>query len=273
MKVIVSHDVDHLFVGEHIWNDLIIPKQILRSHIELLSGKISWKEYGLRWHELMDGKMHNIPSLHAFNREFQIPATWFFATSKGRGLHYDCSKIIPFVEYLIKDKTQIALHGIEYTKEEILHNEKTKLERILRHPVRGIRMHYLKKNHHTLQKISSLGFLYDSSCYEMKNPYKIGNMWEFPIHVMDGFILEQGKRYQSRNLQQCLKNTFETIDLALKAEIRYFVVDFHDRYFHEKFQTWKKWYIQTMEFFKKNNFVFISFEEAVEELQKSQLNT
>ena len=44
MKVIVSHDIDHLTVSEHLFKDAIVPKYYIRSYIELLSGKISLAE-------------------------------------------------------------------------------------------------------------------------------------------------------------------------------------------------------------------------------------
>ena len=39
MKVIISHDIDHITAREHL-TDTIIPKFIIRNKIELLTGKI-----------------------------------------------------------------------------------------------------------------------------------------------------------------------------------------------------------------------------------------
>lgn len=49
--------------------------------------------------------------------------------------------------------------------------------------------------------------MYDTSEFnkeklEIKAPYKVGDMWEFPLHIMDGYImpfgdLETGKKYNS----------------------------------------------------------------------------
>ena len=47
MKVIISHDVDHITVSEHK-RDLVIPKFLVRNIIELTIGTITSKEFFLR---------------------------------------------------------------------------------------------------------------------------------------------------------------------------------------------------------------------------------
>jgi hypothetical protein len=47
MKIIISHDIDHITVFEHK-KDLIIPKFIIRSFIELGLGYISFSELGVK---------------------------------------------------------------------------------------------------------------------------------------------------------------------------------------------------------------------------------
>jgi hypothetical protein len=268
MKIIVSHDVDHLRVSEHLLKDLIIPKQVVRTHIELILGKISLKEYGLRSFELFQGKMQNILELHTFNTQQKIPSTWFFATANGTGLSYSHYKINPFIEHLMNNGAFVDLHGICYNDKTTMLDEKKRLEIKKRSSVRGIRMHYLKKNNETLSLLSDCGYVYDSSVYEFKNPYKIYNMWEFPIHIMDGYVMENHKKYQSRNLAEAMEVTIRTIEKAVNEKIKYFVIDFHDRYFTPKFRTWMDWYIGTINYLKTNGFEFVNFETAIEELEK-----
>lgn len=270
MKIIVSHDVDHLSVTEHFFKDLIIPKQIIRTHIELFTGRISFTEYGLRWLELFQGKMQNILELHAFNKQQHIPSTWFFATSNGTGLSYSHHKTKPFIEHLINNGAFVELHGICRDEKLTMLDEKKHLEILKQAPVRGIRMHYLKKNNNTLNLLSECGYAYDSSVYEFINPYKIGKMWEFPIHIMDGYVMENFKKYQSRSLAEAMEVTVKTIERAINEKIKYFVIDFHDRYFTPKFRTWMEWYIQTIYYLKSNGFEFVNFEAAIEELEKER---
>ena len=45
MKIIISHDIDHLSVKEHIFKDLIIPKYIFWSLLEFLKGKINFSVF------------------------------------------------------------------------------------------------------------------------------------------------------------------------------------------------------------------------------------
>lgn len=268
MKIIVSHDVDHLRVSEHFLKDLIIPKQIIRTHIEFLTGKISFTEYGLRWLEIFHGKMQNIHELHTFNTQQCIPSTWFFAMAKGTGLSYSHHKTTPFVEYLMNNGAFVELHGICHDDKPAMLDEKISLEIKKRSPVRGIRMHYLKKNNNTLNLLSECGYKYDSSVYEFKNPYKINTMWEFPIHIMDGYVIENHKKYQSRNLAEAMEITIKTIEKAVNEKIKYLVIDFHDRYFTPKFRTWMEWYFGTINYLKTNGFEFVNFETAIEELEK-----
>ncbi|MCX8080361.1 MAG: hypothetical protein N3F09_03895 [Bacteroidia bacterium] len=268
MKIIVSHDVDHLNVSEHLLRDAIIPKQIIRKHIELFGGKISLKEYALRWRELIEGKMQNIKELHAFNKANGIPATWFFGTANGTGLSYPHEHINPFVEFLMKEGAGVELHGIRHDDKTSMLAEKKRLEEKKKMPVNGIRMHYLKKNEHTLNLLAECGYRFDSSVYEFRSPYKVGKMWEFPVHMMDGYVIEKPRPWQSKNLRQCMEITKARIEKGVKENISFFVIDFHDRYFSPKFQTWMEWYMQTVEYLKTSGFEFTDYISAMEELEK-----
>ena len=44
IKVIVSHDVDHLFAGDHWFRDLIYPKLWVRTTLQLVKREITGKE-------------------------------------------------------------------------------------------------------------------------------------------------------------------------------------------------------------------------------------
>ena len=60
MKIIISHDVDHITVWEHLTKDFIIPKFLLRNKIELLTGKIGFNEYCLRIKDVFNNKFQSI---------------------------------------------------------------------------------------------------------------------------------------------------------------------------------------------------------------------
>jgi len=69
MKAIVSHDIDHLTLSEHYFQDLIVPKFFVRSYIELLSGKISLTELFHRYGDVFKNQWQHIDELHSFNKK------------------------------------------------------------------------------------------------------------------------------------------------------------------------------------------------------------
>ena len=87
MKIIISHDVDHITPWEHK-KDLIIPKFIVRSFIEFGLRYISLFELRSRFKSLVENKWQNIEELMRFDRENEIPSTFFLAVNTGKGLSY-----------------------------------------------------------------------------------------------------------------------------------------------------------------------------------------
>ena len=77
MKIIVSHDVDHITAWEH-WRDLVVPKALVRSSIELISGKIGLVEYFLRFREVALNKYQYLDELMRFDRENDVASTLSF---------------------------------------------------------------------------------------------------------------------------------------------------------------------------------------------------
>ena len=88
MKVIVSHDVDHLFGRDHWFRDLIYPKLWVRSLLQSLKGEISWRECWLRSASCFQRDWHRIPLVMEFDRQHGVPATYFFGMNQGLGMSY-----------------------------------------------------------------------------------------------------------------------------------------------------------------------------------------
>jgi len=63
-----------------------------------------------------------------------------------------------------------------------------------------------------------------------------------------------------------MEDTKELIDKVFGNDIKYLTILFHDRYFSNSFDSWKKWYIYTVEYLKRNKVKFISYRDAIEEL-------
>ncbi|MFN6946973.1 MAG: hypothetical protein ACK4ND_18665, partial [Cytophagaceae bacterium] len=265
-KVIISHDVDHITVWEHK-KDLIIPKFIIRSFIEYITGNISKLELWGRLKSLVKNKWNNIEELMKFNKENNIPSTFFIAVSNGMGLNYSLRDASSWAKKILQEGFDVGVHGISYDvfsdikKEHEIFVNLTALKKF------GIRMHYLRNNDNTLKFLSNTGYLFDSSIFSISNPFKIGNLWEFPLHIMDGYIICKNARWQNQSLQKIKDSTKIIIDTVYNRKIKYLTILFHDRYFNDGFQTWKNWYLWLVEYLKLNKFNFISYREAINELE------
>lgn len=271
MKAIISHDIDHITVSEHFFSDLIVPKFIIRSKIELLSGKISISEFVSRIGDFGKNKWHNVGELIAFNKQNNIPSSFFLAAEKGTGLNYSNSAAIQLAKLITENNCDLNIHGIQFGNYNVIAAEREKFKTLFNFDANGIRMHYVKRNADTLSNFSTAGYLFDSTEHSFKNPYKIGNMWEFPFQIMDGWVIENGKKWQSRNLKQSKEATKQIIDKCHSSKLDYIGIDFHDRYFSKSFKTWLDWYVWLTEYLKTNDIKATSFNAAIKELESVSL--
>ncbi|SMO55356.1 hypothetical protein SAMN06269117_11041 [Balnearium lithotrophicum] len=268
MKVIISHDVDHLTVWEHK-RDLIIPKFIVRSSIELLIGSISVNEYVDRFKNFIKNKWNNISELIEFNKQYNIPATFFFGVSNGLGLSYNLKDARDYINLVKFSGFDVGVHGIAFNDFLDIKREFETFKKISGKNRFGIRMHYLRVGKDTLNYLSKAGYLFDSSVFKEINPFKIGDMWEFPLHIMDGYVIQgRGKRWQSKTFGEIKDETKKLIEALFNKNIKYISILFHDRYFSDSFLSWKNWYIWLIRYLIKNRFEFVSYKEAIKELEE-----
>jgi hypothetical protein len=268
MKAIISHDIDHITVSEHLLRDAIVPKYMARMHVELVMGKISLREYILRWSDFFKNKWQNIDELITFNNVNKVPSSFFVAVNKGLGLNYSNNTALLWIEQMKARNCEIGIHGIEYDNLKSIKEEYEQFRSLTGLSNCGIRMHYVRNTEATFKMLDEAGYLYDSTEYSFRNPYKVGKMWEFPFQIMDGWVIENGKRWQSVNLKKAKEITLGIIDRAHKERLEYLCVDFHDRYFSHSFSTWLRWYMWLIEYLRENNIPFVSFSEAISELEK-----
>lgn len=267
MKIIISHDVDHITFSEH-YRDLIIPKYLFRNFIEFINNHISVKEMHGRMRNLLLNKWHNIDDLMEFNQNNNIPATFFVAVTNGKGLKYSLDKAELWIRIIEERGFDVGVHGIAYANFSDVEKEAKSFFKISGLNNYGIRMHYLRHNAETFHYLSNAGYLFDSSLYELKNPFVYNGMWEFPLHIMDVDIISNNARWQNQNLRQAQETTRLLIDNAFKKGIDYLTILFHDRFFNDSFSTWKEWYIWIINYLKKNDFIFINYINAIEELDR-----
>jgi len=268
MKVIVSHDIDHITAWEH-WRDLVLPKSIARSTIELARRRIGLAEYLLRFGNIAINKIQNLDELMAFDRENEVKSTFFIGVNSGAGLCYSLKKIEYWAKKIIQNGFEIGVHGISFDSFVSIKEEYNFFRKISAKSDFGIRMHYLRTSDNTLSYLSRAGYSYDSTRYEFANPFKVGKLWEFPLHVMDTYLFNKGTRWQSQNLEQVKADTLHILEEANNRGIEYFTLLLHDCYFSNGYRAWKDWYIWLIKYLNKKDIMFISYHEAVCELEKS----
>ncbi len=269
MKAIISHDIDHITVWEHLFKDAIIPKSIARYHIELLTGKISVIEFFSRFGDFFHNKWNNIVELHQYNLSMNIPSSFFIGVRNGLGLSYSKQAAKFWMNKMSELKCEVNIHGIAYSTLEEIKQERDEFFALSELGRAGIRMHYVRMENDTLQNLAQAGYYFDSTEHSFKNPYKVGDMWELPFQIMDGWVIEHGHRWQTKNLEQAIEETKKIIDKSHASNLKYLGIDFHDRYFTKSFSTWIDWYTWITEYLSNNGIEFIDFNSAVKELNKA----
>lgn len=268
MKIIISHDVDHITAWEHK-KDLIIPKHLIRNCIELYKKSISLKEAARRISDIIRNKWNNLEDLMEFDRSQNIPSTFFFGVKKGMCLAYDISDVKFWAQKAQKDGFNVGVHGIAFERLKDIKDEYDTFSSITNLDSLGIRMHYLRRNTHTLENIAKAGYKFDSTMQSMAPPFKLSGLWEFPLHIMDGEIFSINKRWQDQTIEDAKEKTKTILEQADRDGIEYFTILLHDRYFSESFISWKNWYVWVLDYAKGNGYHFINYTDAIEELEKT----
>lgn len=266
-KIIISHDVDHLWSTDHI-KDLIIPKLLVRSTIHLLQGKINLSNYLWRiWSCLPGNRWNRIPEILEFDKTNNIPSTFFFGMANGLGMSYPASKATCWIELVMNAGFDVGVHGINYTDTEKMAVEKEKFHRLSGLTEFGIRNHYVRYDNETFKKMSEIGYLFDTSqfCKEqirLNEPYKVGDMWEFPLHVMDGYVLHTG------NFDKAKLDIESALESAIKKKKMFFTFLFHDYMYNSKQYPEEKalyeWFINHC---KSLGLDFVNYRNAIKELE------
>lgn len=265
MKAIISHDVDHITAFEH--KNLVIPKHLVRNVIETMTGYVSPSEFISRLRDLLRNRWHNLESLMEFNKKNHIPSTFFLGVKNGVGLDYLLEDAEIWIRKVTQEGFDVGVHGIAFDEYVAIKNEYDIFNKISGLSDFGIRMHYLRSSNYTLNFLNTSGYSFDSSLYRMENPFNVGELWEFPLHIMDGYLFYKNSRWQNQHLLQAQNSTKEIIERAFDKGITYFTILFHDRFFSDSFKTWKEWYIWITEYLKSNNIDFISYKDAIIEME------
>ncbi len=266
MKVIVSHDVDHLYTSEH-FRDGILPKFLVRSLLETGSGRILTTELLRRIRGAIRGQWHHLEEIMRFDEVKGIPSTFFFGTAHGLGLSYELDRAASWVDKIESRGFDTGVHGIAFNAVEEMKKERELYSHITKNDTFGIRMHYLRMDSTTQSTLASLGYLYDATPYSMGNPWKVKGMPVFPLHIMDGRMLESGRLgLQVRSKSEILSRTEAIIRREEESGTEYVSLLFHDRYYSDEFVTWKWWYETMINYIITKGISFTSYREACRSL-------
>ena len=265
MKIIISHDVDHLYGRDHWLRDLVYPKLWIRETINLCKRSISLREWFLRCESCFRHKRNYIHELVEFDLKHNVPSTFFFGMNKGLGMSYKPQEAKDMISFVHESGLGVGVHGICYDQREGIENERTRFRQLMDFEPEGIRMHYVRYNNQTFQLLDMAGYNYDSTEFDkqtgitLKNPYKVGNMWEFPVCIMDTYL--------PYDLEKAKKITLECIQRAEELNCRFFTILFHDVNYCEEKKQYKMWYEWLIKYIIHNNYEIDSYKNAIKDME------
>ena len=266
IKVIVSHDVDHLFARDQWLRDLIYPKMWIRNTLQLIKKEITVKEWWLRNTSCFRKNRHNLDALMEFDEKHGIPSTFFFGMNQGLGMSYKPEEAAPVILKVHERGFAVGVHGIEYQDPAGMEKEYNTFKQATGLEPCGIRMHYVRFDEKTFENLSSIGYAFDTTEFDKANngtrkaPYKVGRMWEFPLTIMDGYL--------PKSFEEAKKETLKILEQCKELKLQYITVLFHDYYYCEDYRDLKKWYEWLMGFFMDSDeYSFSSYTDAVDTVE------
>jgi len=268
MKIIISHDVDHLYLTEHLFDGVPV-KYAARAIMERVGGVLSTREFILRLGDLFTKRWHHVDELMDFDEANGIPSTFFFAMGSGAGLNYRFQSALAVIQRVAGRGFDCGVHGIEFEDPELIKSEYLGFKSLNESREFGIRMHYLRTNDRTLNQLARTGYLFDSSELADNAPYKIGDMWEFPLHIMDSNEFYSGRSWQTEKTEEILEKTKNRIAGLADRNYPFVTLLFHDRYFCSSHESYKLWYINLIGYLRKKGHSFTGYREAIRELSQT----
>ena len=260
----ISHDVDHLkhYFGPNLAKFWGV------SFIELLYGRTTFNSFAESIKNSFNKKSdswNQAEILASINRKYKIPATFFFAVKKGKGIEYGNEEIEEAISKL--SGFEIGVHGQSCTNIFLIEQEFGSMRRILGKPPIGMRMHYLRWAAQTADLLKRAGYLYDSTEFNenLKQPYKMYNgLVEIPLHIMDTYFFSPF--YRNFTLTDAKEFTLRLIARARK-EKKVLNILFHLRHLAPEFQRQRDYYLWLLELSKNDKTCYkISLGEIAKKL-------
>jgi peptidoglycan/xylan/chitin deacetylase (PgdA/CDA1 family) len=272
VKVIISHDVDHIRAREHV-RDLIVPKFVVRFGIEWLLGYTRWREVVLSGQSLWNGPWQHIEELMDFDEAHGVPSTFFVAVAKGRKLCYSLADAEKWIRRIRGRGFDVGVHGIEYKSKDRAQAELTRFREITGLDLLGVRFHNIGFSPSSVLlsdsdvlSLKRVGYSFSSTTFSDTGPWPSDTFWEFPIHLMDGHIFQVGRPWKNRTPEQARESTVIRLREAAARGVSYFSLLFHDGHFCDYYRDYKEWYMWLIDFLKTAGYQTCSYRRALAEL-------
>lgn len=176
------------------WVDLFIPKWMVKTVIFMMTGRLPLRVGIRRLLLVFRGRFNGLGEVMAVDRELGIPSTFFVGMRNGLGMSYSRTwprrpsggfrgKASPWAFTAWRSPTA-RLMGEEYARFTAIVGAEQPF---------GVRNHYLRRCSQTPLLQKAVGYLYDSSEYGLKPPYEAHGMIEFPVCLMDSYVLGEGR--------------------------------------------------------------------------------
>lgn len=259
MKVILSHDVDHLYWSDHAL-DTFYPGLFLRSSKAMLKGEIKSSELIRRFS--FSGQLNRIKELSTFLKDRNLPASFFFGMRTGLNLSYDYQKAGKFINTLKSQGFDVGVHGMAFDDLELMKEERERFKEISGNYPKSIRNHYLRNNEKTFDLMNQLGYKSDSTLNGIMERDKIGDLNRIPISQMDVDVMKEA-RLAGKSM---LEISLEKLEEAESKNLDYFVVNFHDIYFSKAYLEYKEWFETLLNALIARNYSFVDFKTAISEI-------
>ncbi len=272
MKVIISHDVDHIRAREHV-RDLIVPKFAVRFGIEWFLGYTRWREVRRAVQSLWNGPWQHIEELMDFDEAHGVPSTFFVAVANGRKLCYSLADARKWIARIRNRGFDVGVHGIEYESADKARDELTTFREIAGQDLVGVRFHNIGFSPSSVQLSGSdvmnlklAGYSFSSTTFSDTGPWSSDTFWEFPIHLMDGHIFQVGRPWKNQTPEQTKESTMTRLRDAAARGVSHFSLLFHDGHFSDYYRDYREWYVWLVEFLKTAGYQLCSYRRALEEL-------
>jgi hypothetical protein len=265
MKIIISHDVDHIAFREHWGRDLFIPKWLVKNLFYTAAGELDLSLGIRRWVAVFEPRMHRVEEVMDWDHRFGIPSTFFVGVVRGLGLSYALNTAAQMVRLVQDNGFAVGVHGLAYAHPGAIQAEHDRFQMIVAHGRSfGVRNHYLRFRPETPTWQAQAGYLFDSSEYGLKMPYVVNGLVEFPVCLMDSYLLNL-----RRNVHDDAKGrTLDALERGKRLGLPYFTIIFHDCYLSDLFPDHREWYSWLIGYLQ-DHYEVTDFTRAVHEWKSS----